>query len=142
MNVDFLSLNIRQLDVAMVALQHRTDGFQHRLDFLDLFDDGQFLRGRLRRLRRRRASGRRRDFAGTGSFSLHFGENFFDAFVSGGATTTGLGIKSHLLDGIQIIGLDHVLNHHGVDGEALADQRTFFMVIGPFLAAIIGDGSL
>jgi hypothetical protein len=56
--------------------------------------------------------------------------------------TAGLGVVGHLLDRSQAVGADGVLDHHGVDGKALADQIAFLVIILPGLAAIVGDRGL
>ena len=57
-------------------------------------------------------------------------------------TAARLGVEGHFLDRVQVVGLDHVLDHHGVDGETLADQRALFVIVRPLLATIVGDGGL
>ena len=76
------------------------------------------------------------------AFGHDLGEDFLDAFVTGGTAAAGLGVVGHVLDRGEVVGADRVLDQHRVDGEALADQRAFLVVVLPLLAAIVGDGGL
>jgi hypothetical protein len=135
-DVDGLAVDVDQFDVAVVALQLRPHRVQHHLDALDALQIGQLGRFRffldLDRMR----------VEGLAALGQHLDQNFLDALMAGGAAAAGLGVVDHVLDRGQVVGAHRVFDQHRVDGEALADQRAFFVVVLPFFAAIVGDGGL
>ena len=144
MDVDHLALHIGQFHVTVVALQHRADFLEDFLDLLDLLHQRQLLGRRGRGCSREHllGFGRGRHFSTAGRLGHDLGEDFLDAFMACGATATGLGVVGHVLDGLEVVGANRVFDHDGVDGEALAHQRAFFMVVDPFFATIVGDRGL
>ena len=141
-DVDLLAIDLDQFDVAVVALQHRADRFEHLLDLADALEVGQLLGRRLRRFRRGRAAGGVEVFAGAVQRSAMTWRGCPRSFVAGRTAAAGLGVVGDLLDRVKAVGAHHVLDHHGVDGEALADQRAFLVVVAPDFAAVVGDRRL